>query len=290
MIINKLLIVDDQPNWRKLLKWQLKPEGFDIDSAKSKEEALGKIEESAFGLIVVDLCMEEDDLSNLDGLLLMKEVREKYPIDPIDFFVLTGHGTKESVYDSLKKYGAFDFIDKGSGNDMEKLKLSIKDAVQKRKDSKDYNQVLGELREQFLPAETIAALVSQLPSKWTVATNPVQFLSGVYAERSIGAVIYEVLPDTYLPFCSSIRGPELILSEPPISRILCWSRATQEALALFIQSGEDGLALPKESVAELEEWGYKIAHEKASNRGFLASSFVLRNIRFKDFKSLVIRP
>lgn len=51
---NKLLIVDDQPGIRLLLKDVFTSEGYEVRTAKTGQEALDKIQNSTFHLIILD--------------------------------------------------------------------------------------------------------------------------------------------------------------------------------------------------------------------------------------------
>ena len=75
-----ILIVDDNQILRLLLADCLNEQGEDyrVDTACSGEQALSKMDARNFDLVVSDLCM-----SGIDGLTLIKCIRERYPGTPV---------------------------------------------------------------------------------------------------------------------------------------------------------------------------------------------------------------
>jgi len=272
----RILVVDDEKNWRDSLKFHLTTKNTEVYAVESKEAAMRLLEEMAFRTIVVDLRLNEMDDSNIDGLVLMKEIQEQYPDEPMDAFILTGHGTMESVYDGFKKHGVFDFINKGSENDIEQLKLSIEAASQKRS-SIEYWKVYESLRNRTFTQRIMTILKSQLSSEdWSEDESIIK----------INAYLNKILPDIYFPLSINIIGPDLVKSTPPISKILCWSRATNQALVVFIQQGVNDFSLPKDTIHQVKNWGLEFIKKPEYDRGFWGTSSILKTMKFVDFMSL----
>lgn len=82
--MSKILIVDDDPYIRELIKVLLKNEGFDILEASDGMEALIEIQKEKVNIAVIDIMMP-----NMDGWDLCKEIRKYYDI-PI--LMLTAKG------------------------------------------------------------------------------------------------------------------------------------------------------------------------------------------------------
>jgi len=78
----RILIVDDDEMVRMALVELLKPEGYTLDVASGGKEALIKIDENRYDLMMFDIIMPE-----IDGLELCKKVRarEEYKGVPIVF-------------------------------------------------------------------------------------------------------------------------------------------------------------------------------------------------------------
>jgi DNA-binding response OmpR family regulator len=97
-----ILIVDDEPNVRFVLERTLHLEGYVLDSAASGEEALKKLAETSYDLLLLDLRMEP-----VDGLQVLNTVWKQDP--DIIAIILTAHGSLESAVEALR-LGAFDYL------------------------------------------------------------------------------------------------------------------------------------------------------------------------------------
>ncbi len=99
-----ILIVDDEKNIRLTVTRALEPLGYEISSAVNGEEALQKLKEQAFGLILLDLRMP-----GMDGMEVLRQVVKLRP--DIRVIILSAHGTIENAVEAIK-LGAVDFIQK----------------------------------------------------------------------------------------------------------------------------------------------------------------------------------
>jgi len=99
-----ILIVDDEKNIRMTLSQSLESLGVEMDAAGSGEEALAKLKERDFGLILLDIRMP-----GMDGMEVLRQVREVRP--DIRIIMITAYGTIESAVEAMK-LGAADFLQK----------------------------------------------------------------------------------------------------------------------------------------------------------------------------------
>jgi FixJ family two-component response regulator len=97
-----ILIVDDEKNIRFTLSQCLETTGFSIDTAASGEEALAKLGEREFGVVLLDL-----RLPGMDGLEVLRKVHELRP--DIHIVIITAHGTIDSAIEATR-LGAVAFI------------------------------------------------------------------------------------------------------------------------------------------------------------------------------------
>jgi DNA-binding NtrC family response regulator len=104
MINKPILIVDDEKNIRLTLSQALETLGAEIDTAAHGEEALTKLKEKEFGLILLDIRMP-----GMDGMEVLHRVREIRP--DIRVIMITAYGTVESAVEAMK-LGAVDFLQK----------------------------------------------------------------------------------------------------------------------------------------------------------------------------------
>jgi CheY-like chemotaxis protein len=90
-----ILIVDDEKNIRLTLSRALEVLEADIDTAANGEEALAKLKEKEFSLILLDLRMP-----GIGGMQVLRQVREIRP--DILVIIITAHGTVESAIEAMK--------------------------------------------------------------------------------------------------------------------------------------------------------------------------------------------
>lgn len=100
----KILVVDDEEIVHKSCRRILQDEHYDIDSVYSAEEAIEKLENDSYDLIVSDLVM-----SGMDGMELLQIIKDG-KIDVV-VIIFTGYATAETARKALKM-GAFDYIPK----------------------------------------------------------------------------------------------------------------------------------------------------------------------------------
>jgi DNA-binding response OmpR family regulator len=99
-----VLIVDDEKNILLTLSQSLEVLQLETDTATTGEEALTKLKEKDFGLILLDLRMP-----GIDGMEVLRQVREIRP--DIRIIMISAYGTIELAVEAMK-LGAVDFIQK----------------------------------------------------------------------------------------------------------------------------------------------------------------------------------
>ncbi|HID70983.1 MAG TPA: response regulator [Desulfobacterales bacterium] len=99
-----ILILDDEPIVSKRLRPSLEKKGYKVEAFTTSKEALERIEEHEFDIVVTDLKME-----GVDGMQFLTLVKEKYP--DTEVIVITGFATMATAKESFTK-GVFDFLAK----------------------------------------------------------------------------------------------------------------------------------------------------------------------------------
>ncbi len=99
-----VLIVDDEKNILLTLSQSLVVLQLETDTATNGEEALAKLKEKEFGLILLDIRMP-----GMDGMEVLRKVREIRP--DIGIIMISAYGTIELAVEAMK-LGAVDFIQK----------------------------------------------------------------------------------------------------------------------------------------------------------------------------------
>jgi DNA-binding NtrC family response regulator len=122
MKIIRLLLVDDEEDFRTALADRLKRRNMDVTDAGSGEEAIEIIAKKSFDVAIVDIKMP-----GIDGIETLRRIRK---IDPlIEVILLTGHASVEAGVEGIKS-GAYDFIIKPCSVDY--LIAKVDDAFRRR--------------------------------------------------------------------------------------------------------------------------------------------------------------
>ncbi len=100
----KILAVDDEEPFRRLLKKELTRKGFYAEAAPDGETALDHLKKDLFDVVLLDILMP-----GIDGISLMKKIKMD-PASPV-IIVLTGKATIETAVEAMKQ-GAYDYLTK----------------------------------------------------------------------------------------------------------------------------------------------------------------------------------
>ena len=99
---SRALLVDDDHNWQQILREILEDMGLEVDTASSLAQAR-KFAAGPHRLAILDLCLEESDHHNQDGILVADAIRARDP-DCV-MLMLTGHATVELAVSVLTEHG-----------------------------------------------------------------------------------------------------------------------------------------------------------------------------------------
>jgi DNA-binding NtrC family response regulator len=98
----KILIVDDELILRESLAGWLQRDGHAVDTASSGEEALEKLKEARFDIMLVDIKME-----GISGLDVLQHVKENDP--DVAIVMITAYGSIPTAIEAMKN-GAYDYM------------------------------------------------------------------------------------------------------------------------------------------------------------------------------------
>ncbi|MBW1815334.1 MAG: sigma-54-dependent Fis family transcriptional regulator [Deltaproteobacteria bacterium] len=98
----KILIVDDEEIMRESLAGWLSRDDHEVDTASSGEEALEKLKDRRFDILLVDIKME-----GISGLEVLKQVKENDP--DVAVIMITAYGSIPTAIEAIKN-GAYDYL------------------------------------------------------------------------------------------------------------------------------------------------------------------------------------
>jgi two-component system NtrC family response regulator len=134
-----LLIVEDDPLQRQLIKENLDREGYTVFETSSGEEALAIIADQPIDIAIVDYKLDGET-----GIDVIQKISEQNPlITPI---IVTAYGNVETAVEALKT-GAYDYIVKPI--DFTKFLMVIERAQERQKLKKEVSLLRSSLEETF---------------------------------------------------------------------------------------------------------------------------------------------
>jgi DNA-binding NtrC family response regulator len=135
--MSRLLVVDDEDAFPKLVR-ALLGEAHTIDVVRSVDEALGRLDDVAYDVVLTDLHLPPGP----DGIELIRRARER-ELD-VPFIMLTGHATVETAVSAMKE-GAFDYLRKTATGD--ELRTSLARALAHGRMAREVKRLRGEVAE-----------------------------------------------------------------------------------------------------------------------------------------------
>jgi nitrogen regulation protein NR(I) len=135
----KVLIVDDEPQIRRILMILLTDNGLEVAEAESGEQALAVSREFRPDVALLDVSMP-----GLDGLALLRELLSIH--SSLDCIMMTAYGTIRSAVEAMKS-GAFDYLTKPFDND--ELLLIVNRALEMRRLSREIEDLRDELSSRY---------------------------------------------------------------------------------------------------------------------------------------------
>lgn len=100
-----ILVVDDFPTMRRIVRTLLKELGFsNVEEAEDGREALAKLREGQFELVVSDW-----NMPNLDGLEMLKQIRADDALKHLPVLMVTAEAKKENII-AAAKAGASGYV------------------------------------------------------------------------------------------------------------------------------------------------------------------------------------
>jgi two-component system, OmpR family, response regulator len=98
----RVLLVDDEEDFRETLQKRLRNRKLQVETAENGYKALEILQAQDFDVVILDVKMP-----GLDGIDTLKEIKIKKP--DVEVIMLTGHASVESGIQGMQ-LGAFDYV------------------------------------------------------------------------------------------------------------------------------------------------------------------------------------
>ncbi len=264
----KILVVDDEEIVVKSCLRILGETDYAVDAVRSGMEALQKLDETHYDVLVLDIMMPK-----MDGLEVLQRVKESHP--DIDVIMVTGLSEIETAVHSMK-LGAFDYLPKPF--DPEALKLLVGRAFEKRRLQQENlnlkNEVSSKYRfENIIGSSTQMQSVYRLIAK-CAPTNSTVLLrgeSGTGKELVARAIHYNSLRKdrAFVPVDCGSLSEQLLESE----------------LFGHVKGSFTGAVANKRGLFEIAEGGTLFLDE-IGNISLSTQAKLLRIIQEREFKAV----
>jgi two-component system NtrC family response regulator len=164
----RILVVDDEPSQREILRGFLAREGWTVDTAGSGTDALTTLRKQPF-----DLCLVDYRMSGMNGLELLKQVKTQTPEATV--VIITAYGSINSAVEAMK-LGAYDYLTKpidldelshliGKIQERQHLLTEIRELRERLIERFRFDQIVGESGKM----QEVLSLVARIaPSDATV--------------------------------------------------------------------------------------------------------------------------
>ena len=118
----KVMLVDDDADFLSTLVKRLRRRRLDATDVNSSEEALARLEQDPFDVVILDVKMP-----GMDGIEALREIKKRHPL--LEVILLTGHADVEVAIEGME-LGAFDYLVKPA--EIDELLYKIQDAHQNK--------------------------------------------------------------------------------------------------------------------------------------------------------------
>jgi DNA-binding NtrC family response regulator len=136
----RILVVEDERAIQLALSGLLGRAGYDVSVAGSGDEALARLDESPYDLVLTDLALGQGP-SGMDVLRAAKQQRPETVV-----VMITAHGSETIAVEAMKA-GAEDYVPKPFDND--EIRLVVQRALERTRLEREYRMLLDQVQRQY---------------------------------------------------------------------------------------------------------------------------------------------
>jgi len=139
MLGRRVLVIDDEENLRHFLKMILQEEGYEVEIAQDGLEALKKMEERGWDIILCDIRMP-----NMDGMAFLQEMKAREMDGTV--IMMSAYGTVDTAVEAMK-IGAYDYVSKPFNAD--EIILTLKKAEERERLREENIRLREEVQKDY---------------------------------------------------------------------------------------------------------------------------------------------
>lgn len=103
---SRILVIEDENLMNRTIEFQLKKDGYEVDTALDGKSGIAKVEANEYDLIILDIM-----LPYLNGLEILAKIKQNEQKKNIPVIIISATGLEDTVLEGFK-LGANDFITK----------------------------------------------------------------------------------------------------------------------------------------------------------------------------------
>ena len=151
----RILIADDEPHIRQILRFTLERAGYQVFTASDGEEALARAAEIKPSLVLLDVMMPK-----VDGYEVCRKMRQDFALNQVPVIMLSARGDQRDRVAGLEN-GANDYLVKPYSN--EELLLRVKNVLEWNIRQKEANPLTGLPGNTAIEREMIVRISQKKP-------------------------------------------------------------------------------------------------------------------------------
>jgi DNA-binding NtrC family response regulator len=136
----RILVVEDERAIQIALAALLKREGYEVTLASSGDEAVRRIDDDGWDLVLTDLALGKGT-SGMDVLAKARRCQSHVPV-----VIITAHGNERIAVEAMKA-GAEDYVPKPFDNDQ--LRLVVKRALERTRLTREHRLLLERIEREY---------------------------------------------------------------------------------------------------------------------------------------------
>jgi DNA-binding NtrC family response regulator len=136
----RILVVEDERAIQLALSGLLRRQGYEVEGAVNGEEAIAKLEATAFDLVLTDLALGRGP----DGMEVLRSAKELRPETVV--VMITAHGSESIAVEAMKS-GAEDYVPKPFDND--EIRLVVQRALDRTRLERENRLLLEQVQRQY---------------------------------------------------------------------------------------------------------------------------------------------
>jgi len=207
----RILMVENEERWRKLVGDTLRSGGFQVDTASTLVEAEAALRSNWYHLAILDIRLDDDsDDTDVEGLkVLYGEIVAASIRDALMIIVLSSFGTKEQMRQAFTEGKVIDFVDKTKFNN-----LHFRDQVQQLFAGEAHNNLNLAIHWQQVETPQQAVVGLEVDGNRVKRDTPEQKRIAEELDDLLCRLFYKAESLVVQPLSTGKSGAMVLLAEP----------------------------------------------------------------------------